>query len=37
MPDVLGGGAPSFAVDATHTVPIGQFQEVSQEVSRAAP
>lgn len=37
MPDVLGGGAPSFAVDATHTVPIGQFQEISQEVSRAAP
>ncbi|MBZ5737498.1 hypothetical protein [Nocardioides mangrovi] len=29
LPDVLGGGAPSFALDATHTVPIGQFQEVS--------
>jgi len=28
MPDVLGGGAPSFALDSTHTVPIGQFQEV---------
>ncbi|WP_395692938.1 hypothetical protein [Nocardioides sp.] len=29
LPDVLGGGAPSFALDATHTVPIGQFQEVT--------
>jgi Flp pilus assembly protein TadG len=28
MPSVLGGGAPSFALDATHTVPIGQFQEL---------
>jgi Flp pilus assembly protein TadG len=28
MPAVLGGDAPSFALDATHTVPIGQFQEV---------
>ncbi len=27
MPDVLGGGAPSIALDATHSVPIGQFQE----------
>ena len=33
MPDVLGGGSPSFALDATHTVPIGQYQEVD----RAAP
>lgn len=33
MPDILGGGAPSFALDSTHSVPIGQFQEVS----RAAP
>lgn len=33
MPDILGGGAPSFALDATHSVPIGQFQEVQgQEV-----
>lgn len=29
LPDFLGGGAPSFALDASHTVPIGQFQEVS--------
>jgi hypothetical protein len=28
LPDVLGGGAPSFALDATHTVPVGQYQEV---------
>lgn len=28
LPDVLGGGTPSFALDATHTVPIGQYQEV---------
>lgn len=28
MPRVLGGDAPSFALDASHTVPIGQFQEV---------
>lgn len=28
MPAALGGHAPSFALDASHTVPIGQFQEV---------
>ena len=28
LPDVFGGDAPSFALDASHTVPIGQFQEV---------
>ena len=28
MPEVLGGDKPSFALDATHVVPIGQFQEV---------
>lgn len=32
MPAVLGGDAPSFALDASHTVPIGQFRE-----SRATP
>lgn len=31
LPDVLGGGAPTFALDATHTVPIGQFVEISGE------
>lgn len=29
MPDALGGGRPSFALDATQTVPIGQFQEIN--------
>jgi hypothetical protein len=33
LPDALGGGTPSFALDAEHTVPIGQYQEVD----RAAP
>ena len=28
LPSVFGGDAPSFALDASHTVPIGQFQEV---------
>ena len=30
LPDVLGGGAPSFALDAAHTVPIGQYQESAE-------
>jgi Flp pilus assembly protein TadG len=29
MPSALGGNRPSFALDATQTVPIGQYQEVS--------
>jgi Flp pilus assembly protein TadG len=29
LPDVLGGGAPSFALDATHRVPIGRYVEVA--------
>jgi len=29
VPDVLGGDRPSFALDAEHTVPIGQYQEVA--------
>ncbi|WP_309650370.1 hypothetical protein [Nocardioides sp.] len=28
MPEVLGGEKPSFALDATHVVPIGQYREV---------
>jgi hypothetical protein len=28
MPTALGTSRPSFALDATQTVPIGQFQEV---------
>lgn len=31
LPAVLGGGAPRFALDATHTVPIGRYQEVAGE------
>lgn len=31
MPEVLGGDRPTFALDATHTVPIGQYQEVADE------
>ena len=27
LPDVLGGGSPSFEVNASHTVPIGQFRD----------
>ena len=28
LPSVLGGGAPSFRLDSTHTVPVGQFRDV---------
>ncbi len=27
LPDLFDAGRPSFALDATHTVPIGQYQE----------
>lgn len=27
LPGIFGGGAPSFALDSTHTVPIGQFRD----------
>ena len=30
LPDILGAGKPSFALDATHTVPIGRYQEISR-------
>jgi hypothetical protein len=29
LPAVLGGGAPSFRLDSTHTVPVGQFRDFS--------
>jgi Flp pilus assembly protein TadG len=29
MPSALGGNRPSFALDASQTVPIGQFQDVA--------
>ncbi|MGA9745879.1 MAG: hypothetical protein WBQ50_00325 [Nocardioides sp.] len=28
LPTVLGGDAPSFRLDSTHTVPVGQFRDV---------
>ena len=28
LPDVLGGDSPSFALDSTHTVPVGQFRDL---------
>ena len=31
FPDVLGGGAPSFALNATHTVPIGRYVEIARD------
>ena len=38
MPEILGGDAPSFALDATHAVPIGQFQEAQgNEAGDATP
>lgn len=30
MPDILGGGSPYFTLDASHTVPIGQYVEGSR-------
>jgi Flp pilus assembly protein TadG len=34
LPAALGGNRPSFSLDATQTVPIGQFQEVSGASAR---
>lgn len=28
LPDVLGGGAPTFRLSADHSVPIGRYQEI---------
>ncbi|WP_432477176.1 hypothetical protein [Nocardioides sp. GXQ0305] len=28
LPGILGGDAPSVALDATHTVPVGQFRDL---------
>jgi Flp pilus assembly protein TadG len=33
LPDVLGGDAPSFSLRATHTVPIGQYVEITGAAS----
>lgn len=27
LPEVLGGGSPTFALEASHAVPFGQFRE----------
>ncbi len=27
LPEVLGGDSPSFRLDSTHTVPVGQFRD----------
>lgn len=29
LPDALGGGTPSFRVESSHTVPIGQYVEIT--------
>ncbi len=29
LPDVLGAGRATFRLDASHTVPIGRYQEIS--------
>lgn len=29
LPEVLGGGSPSFALESRHTVPIGQYVEIT--------
>lgn len=31
LPEVLGGGAPTFRLDATHRVPIGRYVEVAAD------
>ena len=31
LPDALGSGRPTFALDASHTVPIGRYQEVDRD------
>jgi Flp pilus assembly protein TadG len=33
LPDALGGGRPTFAFSAEHTVPIGQYQEITGAVA----
>ena len=30
LPDVLGQGAPTFALSADHSVPIGRYQEIDR-------
>lgn len=37
VPDALGGGAPRFALDATHTVPRGRFNVTDGPAGPADP
>ncbi len=37
FPAILGGGAPSFSLDATHTVPIGQYVESAPDEGDREP
>ena len=30
LPDVFGQGAPTFALNADHSVPIGRYQEIDR-------
>ena len=34
FPAILGRGAASFSLDATHTVPIGQYVESAPEAGK---
>ncbi len=34
VPDFLGGERPGVALDSTHTVPVGQYQEITGDLSR---
>lgn len=36
VPDALGGGAPRFSLDATHTVPRGRFNVVEEAAGASA-
>ena len=37
LPGILGGNAPSFALDASHQVPIGQYQETQVQETHGTP
>lgn len=34
LPDLFGGGTPSFALRAEHTVPIGRYREIDRGADR---
>lgn len=31
LPSILGGGAPTFKLDAAQTLPVGQYQEIHRD------